>query len=418
MSEHYKEILNKLKSKYQIKKFYGQTVYKLSRDGYVYLRFSSGAKRQKYFFGIEKEVIDRFGECPYCILFACGRHDNVILIPDYLLKSVVQDLKLAGGQYKINIFFRENSIDLKVTGKESVDVTKYYNDFDYIFTKPVYEKVESSVKEKGEPQGAIKKEKELKEELDEIIKNELIITSKNSKEPKLFESSIIKFLKYFGFTVEHVSGAGDTDIFVKEPFRTIIDAKSTSKRSLTRVNFSRLKQHKQKHNADYIAVVSNGFDPAVERDAEIEHATLFTVKTLCDILDIDRNYPLTPEDFHYLFKIYGEINPSYLDRLHKHSEEYKKYLSNINILINIIDKIPRNISEIYGRYELKCEQLLTEKLDKETVEQTTKFLSLPVLNILETDGKNNYYRKLSIPNSARKLSYIADLISKNKLKAL
>ena len=57
--------------------------------------------------------------------------------------------------------------------------------------------------------------------------------------------------------------------------------------------------------------------------------------------------------------------------------------------MNVIDKIPRSISEIYGRYELKCEQLLTEKLDKETMEQTIKFLSLPVLSILETDGKNN-----------------------------
>lgn len=139
---------------------------------------------------------------------------------------------------------------------------------------------------------------------------------------------------------------------------------------------------------------------------------------MCDILDVNRDYPLIPKDLHYLFKIYGEITPSDLDKLRMYSEEYKKYLNNINIIVNIVDKIPRGISEIYGRYELKCEQLSTEKLDKETMERTIKFLSLPVLNILETDGENNYYRKLSILNSSRKLSYVADLIIKNKLKTL
>lgn len=141
MANHYSNVLKKLEAKYRsLERYYGQTVYKLSKDGFVYLRYSKREKtgKEKYFFGLDKDAIEKLKKFDFTIIFVCGEEDiNFILNKDLIL-FIIDGLRASGNRYLINIFNRENTWYLKVTGKARIDISDFKNKFNLIFSNVIY----------------------------------------------------------------------------------------------------------------------------------------------------------------------------------------------------------------------------------------------------------------------------------------
>ncbi|MFJ9941312.1 restriction endonuclease [Streptomyces erythrochromogenes] len=86
-------------------------------------------------------------------------------------------------------------------------------------------------------------------------------------ESEEFEKSVAKAFRFLGFHAEHLGGSGRTDVLAVaqlapgDTYRVIIDAKSSGNGvvSEARVAFDALREHKQKHKADYVVVVGPDF---------------------------------------------------------------------------------------------------------------------------------------------------------------
>jgi len=408
MTNHYSNILKKLEAEYRaVERYYGQTVYKLSKDGFVYLRYSKREKtgKEKYFFGLDKDAIARLKKFDFTVILVCGGEDiNFILNKDFVL-SIIDGLKISGSRWLINIYNAKNVWYLKVIGKERIDISDFKNRFDLIFSKIIYlEKEEKEItkekfrEEKGKPELI-----ELSEM--EKIKSDLISSSIKSDRPSLFEEAITSCFKFLGLECEHIGGAGNTDVLVSIPYRVIIEAKTTTRSSIGKIYFTRLKQHKEKYNADFIAVICNDFEPSVIRDAEIENTLLIQTKLLCRLLDLNAEYPLSASDLKYIFHLKGLLKEENLQDLRNRLVTLKEKIENLSTIIQSIDNKKRNLDEVFGRYQMKCTALDTTILDKTQFKAFIDFLAMPFMGVIVKES-GLYYREVSEDVAMKRLNKI------------
>lgn len=407
MGNHYNEILSQLKEKYSfVKRYYGQTIYKLSKDGFVYLRYSSGDKsgKEKYFFGLEKEAIEMMKNYDFSVIFVCASGKNFFIINKDHLLSIIAGVAIKGNQWKVNIYKKEDGIwYLRVTGKEKIDVTNFKNSFDSIFSKIFY--IEKEVtKEKFLKEKPISETIQLSEA--EKIKSKLISLSTKSNKPSLFEEAIASCFKFLGFECEHIGGAGNTDVFISAPYRIIIEAKTTKKDSIGKIYFTRLKQHKKKHQANFIAVVCNDFEPSVIRDAEIEDTLLIQTKLLIKLLDSNDEYPLSPSDLRYIFWLKGLLREENLQNLRNRYVNLKANIKNLYIIIKSIDDRKRNFDEMFGRYQMKSTELNVKNvLNKNQLLAFIDFLAMPFMGVVVKEN-SLYCREISEDIAIKRLNKI------------
>ncbi len=82
-----------------------------------------------------------------------------------------------------------------------------------------------------------------------------------------FEEEITKIFRYMGFEAKRIGGSGNTDVVVKwknddgEVITGIIDAKSKSNGQVSHGDVSdvAIETHKEKNNADYVAIIGANF---------------------------------------------------------------------------------------------------------------------------------------------------------------
>lgn len=402
MNENYQKILNKLNSEYgKIEKGFGPTVFKLSKDGFLYLRYSKkkviGVKKQKdrYFFGIEVDTIEKFKNLEFSIVFVCGDDSQVIVLNKDVFYYIIEDAPINRNQWKINLFIFDGTCKLMVTGKPKIDITEHLNNYSNIFTKTIYKEIHNF------PAVENRKREVEKSEI-EILKNNINVNSLKSNKPVLFEKTILDYFKFIGFDCEHIGGAGNTDVLIKEPFRVIVEVKTTTKEKINRIYFTRLKQHKKKHEADYIAVIAYDFENAVIKDAEMENALLIKTDTLCSLIDIFNQYPFSSSELEYMFQLKGILDKDNLNRISENQAFIKNSISLLSLIIQSIDNNKRNIDEIYGRFQMKCLESNSVFDDRNTFHFLIEILTNPILKIIKKD-KNHYFREIPENMALKKL---------------
>jgi hypothetical protein len=403
MSSHYKDILTQLKEECSsVERYYGQTVYKISKDGFVYLRYSSGDKsgKRKYFFGLDKDAIGLMKNYEFSVIFVCGSGENSFIInKDYML-SIIDSVPVRGNQWKVNIHKKNNVWELKVTGKEGLDVTDFKNRFDLIFSRVFYIEREITkeefLKEKPKSEAIMLSEAER-------TKSKLISCSTKSTKPSLFEEAIASCLELLGLECRHIGGAGNTDVLINKPYRIIVEAKSTSRDNIDKIYFTRLKQHKLKHEANSIVVVSNGFAPSVIRDAEIENVLLMPTRLMCKIIDVHEEYPLSPYDLEYVFQRNGLLRDEDLHRLTNKFLSVREKMNNLLLVVKSVDNTKRNLDELYGRYQIRCEESDVGYLAKDEFTAFVNFLAMPFLGLMVKEN-DLYCRKTSEKAAVRRLN--------------
>lgn len=416
MSNHYRQILENLSKEFAIEKFFGQTVFKVNRAGFLYFRYSKRYSGDKYFFGAETSVISQLQNAIYTVLFVCGDENNVLVIPSDLFNEIIKDVAPSGSQWKVNIFFTGEKVELKVSGKERIDVTNYLNNTDFILSKGYF--VEQKIPRKEIDYELIKKKLESKKDDREVkielLKSRLVNYASLSEEPTKFEEVITEVFGELGFECEHIGGSGKTDVLAKSNYRSVIEAKATKRASVTKVNFTRLKQHKKRHGADFVIVVAKNFDPAVVRDSEIENAILFPISILTDLLEISKNYPLNPNLLLNLFIKQGVIKTDDLEYVRDEYKRWQAYKKGLYILIdNLSEEKRRTCDELVGAVnaKLEIEAGVSDFFSREEMRKILGFLQIEPLKIVH-EKEEGYTRVLDIQNSCKLLNMFVDYLRK------
>lgn len=118
--------------------------------------------------------------------------------------------------------------------------------------------------------------------------------------PVRLEKAVADAFSYLGFEARHIGGGGKADVLATvedsdgKPVRVILDAKASRSGIVNEgaVSFDALSEHKEKHHADFVALVGTSFDGGrVRPRAEQNGVALITVDELSRAL---RRYEITP----------------------------------------------------------------------------------------------------------------------------
>ena len=385
-----------MEKRYNIEAISGESVFQLNSRAVIYLRYSKD-HNGKYYFGITETDFKKYASNNLFVLFICGDENNVIVIPSVDLEKLIADSRVASGQWKLNIFVDNNRFYLRVSGKGKFDITDYLNYYDFTpmeFRKGCVPKVIDFIPVK--PKKPVDEKIKVEEAL--TIENKLKASLRDSKNPDNFENALCEFFNEIGFAARKIGSPGDTDVLVEKPVSFIVDGKSTKSSSISRINFTRLKQHKKLHDAEFILVVSAGFDPALIRDAKLEESSLVSVKTLLKLLNIHRILPLSPHEYAAILSKKGLISDEDLKKLEEKIQEIELFLKKVLFIVNNLDFSHKNIDIIKGHLDAKCELMKMPSISKEEIEEILKFLSSNIINIVEV--KNLEYSLRYFPNQA------------------
>jgi len=403
-------LIEALRKQYQIEPIRGSDVIALNSKAILYIRYNknAGATKNligKFWFGITKSEYEKYSDQNFFIVCACvfaPDEIDYLIFPSDKFDAIKKDIALQSGQWKFNLLkTNEKSYLLEIPRKGKYEVTEFLNYFD--FSPREFRR--AYLPELGEFQPKVAKEEIFPMPKKPMpLEEELLMTAKDSSNPKNFELALEKFFTEIGFPCERIGGPGETDVLVLEPIRFIVDGKSTKADAKSAINFTRIKRHMKENNGEFMVIVSVGFDPAVARDAEIERAALIDVQTLITILRIHREYVLSPFDYIEILKQPGIITGEKISPLQQKIEHQNNMLNKSMILLGNLDFTPRSIDEIKGRIDLYCEQNQILKIERNEVESLLIFLSHELLGIV--NRKDN---KFSL--------WFTSALSKEKLKS-
>ena len=122
-----------------------------------------------------------------------------------------------------------------------------------------------------------------------LIPKLLVETSKDSTQWGTFEDCITKCFNFFDdLRAEKIGGPSEPDSLCvyeneKEKCVFVADGKSRNKK-LSEVNDGRLKQHRQKYNAEYTIVVTSGYSPSAIEDIKGTKTCIITAYCFSDLV--------------------------------------------------------------------------------------------------------------------------------------
>lgn len=127
-----------------------------------------------------------------------------------------------------------------------------------------------------------------------------------------FEEAIADIFCLMGFSAVRIGGAGDTDVVVKwmdeedKYIIAIIDGKSKSGGQVSHSDISdvAIDSHKEKHNADFVAIVGHGFSGDTIRDhARKKRFALITESQLIEIARASKELGLSIQEIALAFQV-------------------------------------------------------------------------------------------------------------------
>jgi type III secretion system FlhB-like substrate exporter len=152
-----------------------------------------------------------------------------------------------------------------------------------------------------------------------------------------FEENIAGVFRYMGFDAKRIGGAGNTDVVVRwkddegKTITAIVDGKSKSSGTVTHSDISdvAIETHKEKNNADYVAIVGPGFSgDTIKNHARKKGFALVTDRALTDIAMKSQALGLSLTEIALLFKV-----PNGLSQLNELIITRKRELDIITLVI-------------------------------------------------------------------------------------
>lgn len=165
-----------------------------------------------------------------------------------------------------------------------------------------------------------------------------------------FEEAIADIFCFMGFETERIGGSGDTDVVVKwkdeedKYIVAIIDGKSKSNGQVSHSDISdvAIDTHKEKNNADYVAIVGPGFSgDTIRNHARKKRFALITEGQLIEIASASKELGLSLQEIALAFQVPNglsqleEIISTKKRELGIISEVISKFLSEQELLGNL-----------------------------------------------------------------------------------
>lgn len=210
--------------------------------------------------------------------------------------------------------------------------------------------------------------------------------------------------------------SGTTDILLTArtvpdyTYKVAIEAKTNKEGKITEnlVNFDALKEHKKKHDADFIVIVGKNFNGRLKRFAENNQVLLLDIDNLELLVKRHQVYPLQAIEYKKLFNQVGEVDISILDSTYNRMRRYNVLFKSIiqTLIENSDDEFTKGILTIREIYMLikSIDEFNDEDLTKEEVDNMLNLLSNPLIGCVGKE-KNGYYAKGSLVDAQLKFGF-------------
>ena len=254
------------------------------------------------------------------------------------------------------------------------------------------------------------------EESYQNLLKEVRLASTNSSSPHDFEKLLEKTFIELGFKTKLLAQSGTTDILLTArtvpdyTYKVAIEAKTNKEGKITEnlVNFDALKEHKKKHDADFIVIVGKKFNGRLKRFAENNQVLLLDIDNLELLVKRHQVYPLQAIEYKKLFNQVGEVDISVLDSTYNRMRRYNVLFKSIiqTLIENSDDEFTKGILTIREIYMLikSIDEFNDEDLTKEEVDNMLNLLSNPLIGCVGKE-KNGYYAKGSLVDAQLKFGF-------------
>ncbi len=236
-----------------------------------------------------------------------------------------------------------------------------------------------------------------------------------------FEERIAEVFRYMGFDAARIGGAGNTDVIVRwkndegEIITAIIDGKSKSTGTVTHGDISdvAIETHKEKNNADYVAIVGPGFSgDTIKNYAHKKGFALITDSELTDIAVNAKVLGLSLVDISLLFKV-----PNGLSQLDELMNTQKRKFEIITLVINTFKQEQETMESLSARdlYFLLRRTSISPSLEE--LINTFELLSTEEIGVLmqikkDSAMENNTYSMRNERQRVNRLRALAAAIEK------
>lgn len=224
-----------------------------------------------------------------------------------------------------------------------------------------------------------------------------------------------------GFDAARIGGAGNTDVIVRwkndegEIVTAIIDGKSKSTGTVTHGDISdvAIETHKEKNNADYVAIVGPGFSgDTIKNYAHKKGFALITDSELTDIAVNAKVLGLSLVDISLLFKV-----PNGLSQLDELMNTQKRKFEIITLVINTFKQEQETMESLSARdlYFLLRRTSISPSLEE--LVNTFELLSTEEIGVLmqikkDSAMENNTYSMRNERQRVNRLRALAAAIEK------
>lgn len=240
-----------------------------------------------------------------------------------------------------------------------------------------------------------------------------------------FEEAIAEAFNFMGFDAKRIGGSGDTDVVVcwkdsdGKNITAIIDGKSKSGGFVSHSDISdvAIDVHKDKNNADYVAIVGPGFSGDTIRDhAKKKSFALITDTELSEIAKHSHSLGLKLQEISLIFQV-----PNGLSQL---AELISSKQRELTITSNVISRFRREQDELGGLSPRDVFLLLRNTDDSPSLEELLnvfEMLSRPEIGVLTTvagsrSSENTVYILTEGKRVVNRLRALASAIDKGLLE--
>ena len=203
-------------------------------------------------------------------------------------------------------------------------------------------------------------------------------------------------MRYFGFDVEEIGGAGHTDVLAVAPlgplrYRVVLDAKSTaSKRVIeSQINWLAIEQHRKTEQAEHAAIVGIDFAGGqLPQHAEEFSVCLLTVGELAELIELHADQPLSQVVLRSVFASAPRASAS-LPEVRASAADAKR---RVRLLLFVLEQIDHFNTVAPDDVIVKPETLWATTLSIDELQGVTQLdvaNALHLLEIIGAIGKSN-----------------------------
>lgn len=236
------------------------------------------------------------------------------------------------------------------------------------------------------------------DELAQLL-TELDASAIDSADPDRFERAVAAAFSFLGFESAWLGGSGKTDVMLDaqlagdESYRVIVDCKTSARGSVSdqQIDWITLREHREKHNADFVAVVAPDpsgtrlFDRAASNDV-----TIISSEQLAELCRQHAAAPLGFVSYRKLFEGAGVLDAEVT------SEDAEEWLRVTNLASTVLG-IAREQATRFGRLTARDLYLIIASSETsegaitiEDVQQVLAAMSSPLVGLVDGDPTSGY----------------------------